>query len=185
MFDPKIHWVLLLGTQRCLPGSLRAVSPGPRPHSLQVLPWSKSHFFSSSLCRLDPWLDPWLAGLFVIRMNREPSVFIAFAWSPVLAWGPGSPVSLFTVIPMYHQIRSMHLKFLIKNKALLYFYLKLGRIRMFVCNGWCGIEWRLLQERGPQQGPMPHSPPRESPHVGCVNGALWVCIVLRGRDWRH
>lgn len=86
MFDPKSLWVLLVGTQRCLPGSLRAVSRGRGLiFSIQVLHWSKSYFFSSSLCRLDPWLDPWLAGLFVIRMNREPSVFIAFAWSPVLA----------------------------------------------------------------------------------------------------
>ena len=55
------------------PGENEFATPGLNPH-----------FFSYSLSRIDAGLQEKL-GLFIIGMNREPSVFTAFVWSPVLA----------------------------------------------------------------------------------------------------
>lgn len=73
--------------------------------------------------------------LFIIRMNTDPSVFIASVWSPVLAQGQGSPVTIVIGIPKYQQIPSTYLHFPIKAKGLFSSILSWGEERR-VCAQW-------------------------------------------------
>lgn len=153
------------------------------PFSLWVRVWSEPLFFYLLLLWAHLiWGLQKKPELFIIRMNTDPSVFIASVWSPVLAQGQGSPVTIVIGIPKDQQIPSTYLHFPIKAKGLFSSILSWGEEQR-VCAQWDGTveneKWMMQDYVGTcAQG------------VVSLSGALWcsapgetVVCLLRGAPW--